>query len=337
MQWVIQPHWAGPAEEGSLAEERTQAKELANSLIANIKQVIVGKDQAVESCAIALMAGGHILIDDIPGVGKTVLAKALARSIGGSFHRVQFTPDLLPSDITGVSIFNQRTGDFEFHPGPIMTNVLLTDEINRATPRTQSALLECMEERQITVDGVTRPVPNPFLVIATRNPVEYQGIFPLPDSQLDRFLIRVTLGLPSPEDEVTIMESQQSHHPLEDLEPIMGPEDIRSLQGVVRQVHVSPEVKQYIVELVGATRSQASLSLGASPRGSLGLYRAGQALAILRDRPFVLPDDIKTLAVPILAHRVVASASARTQGLTTDRIIQGTMELVRVPGSPARM
>ena len=319
-----------------MTEAHAHAKVLTDSLVANINRVIVGKNHTVEPCVAALMAGGHILIDDIPGVGKTVLAKAIARSIGGSFRRVQFTPDLLPSDITGVSIFNQGTGEFDFHPGPAMANVLLSDEINRATPRTQSALLECMEEHQITVDGVTHPVPEPFLVMATRNPVEYQGIFPLPESQMDRFLVRVTLGLPSPAEEVTIIENQHLRHPLEELEPVMGPDDILRLQSTVRQVHVSPEVKRYIVDVVSATRSHPSLSVGSSPRGSLGLYRAGQAWAFLRDRTFVLPDDIKALANSVLSHRVVASPAARAQGTTPEEVIKGIVALVPVPGGAAQ-
>ncbi len=269
---------------------------LCDRIIENISRVIVGKDQAIELLLVGLMAEGHVLLEDVPGVAKTLLAKSLARSIGGSFNRVQFTPDLLPSDITGFNVYDQKTGRFSFHPGPVITNVLLADEINRTIPRTQSSLLECMEERQVTVDGKTHPLPAPFLVMATQNPIELEGTFPLPEAQLDRFILKTQLGYPDKKEEVRILERFQETDPFPLLEPVATPEDITGLQKARRDVRVSQPIREYITDIVRATRDDAAIQFGASPRASLGLMRAAQALAALRGRPYVLPDDIKYLA-----------------------------------------
>ncbi|HEX2173448.1 MAG TPA: MoxR family ATPase, partial [Dehalococcoidia bacterium] len=287
------------------------AQVVGQRIIDNISKVIVGKRPEIELAVIALLGQGHLLIEDVPGVGKTNLAKSLAISIGCEFKRVQFTPDLLPSDITGVSVFNQGTSRFEFRPGPIFAQVVLADEVNRATPKTQSALLECMEERQATIDGTTHQMPEPFLVMATQNPIEYEGTFPLPEAQLDRFLLRMSVGYPTLEGEIQILEQQQFQHPIDGLQQVATAGEIIAAQNAVRHVYVDPRVKAYIVQVVAATRAHADVYLGASPRGSLALLRAGQARALLDGREFVTPDDIKLLAVPTLAHRVILSPSAR--------------------------
>ncbi|MBI4201053.1 MAG: MoxR family ATPase [Chloroflexi bacterium] len=279
------------------------------------------------------MSQGHILIEDVPGVGKTMLAKSLARSTGCSFSRIQFTPDLLPSDVTGVSIFNQKTSEFEFRSGPIIAQVVLSDEINRATPKTQSALLEAMEEHQVTVEGVTHLLPRPFIVIATQNPIEYEGTFALPEAQLDRFLLRIRLGYPSSDQEISILESQQLSHPFEKLEPVATPDEITFLQEETRKVYVDPLVKQYIVALVEATRQHRDVALGASPRASLALQRSAQALTMLRGREYVLPDDVKELAEPVMAHRLVLTGAARLQGMDSRRVMHMVTEEVAVPGA----
>jgi len=310
-----------------------RAREHAGRILDNVKKVIVGKDEVVELAVTALLSQGHLLIEDVPGVGKTTLAKSLARSLGCDFRRLQFTPDLLPSDITGVSVYNQKTGDFEFRPGPVMAQVVLADEINRASPKTQSALLECMEERQITVDGATRPMPRPFLVIATQNSIEYEGTFPLPEAQLDRFLLHISLGYPGPDDEKTILEAQQFRHPLESLGQVATAEELLELQEAVKSVLVSPAIREYIVNIVLATRRHPSVYLGASPRGSLALFRTGQARALLRGRDFVLPDDIKALAEPTLAHRLILEPAARMQGVTARQVIQEVLASLPVPGA----
>ncbi len=313
----------------------SQIRTFAERVIQNVERVIVGKRSVVELAVVGLLSQGHLLIEDVPGVGKTMLARSLARSLGCSFGRIQFTPDMLPSDITGVSIFNQATREFEFRPGPVMSQILLTDEINRATPKTQAALLEVMEEHQVTVDGVTHPLPLPFMVLATQNPVEYEGTFPLPEAQLDRFLLRIRLGYPDLESEITVLERQQFRHPVEDLQPVATAEEVRQAQEAVKSVYVSKAVKQYIVELVERTRRHPDVYLGASPRGSLTLYRAGQALAAMRGRDFVLPDDIKALALPALAHRVIVSPRARLREMTAENIVQGILEELPVPpGDP---
>ncbi|MBN1956301.1 MAG: MoxR family ATPase [Anaerolineae bacterium] len=310
----------------------SQVQAFAQLLIENIEQVIVGKRESVELVVIALLSRGHLLIEDVPGVGKTVLARSLARSLGCSFSRIQFTPDMLPSDVTGVSIFNQVSREFEFRPGPVVAQVVLADEINRATPKTQAALLEAMEERQITVDGVTHPLPQPFLVLATQNPIEYEGTFPLPEAQLDRFLLRVGLGYPAREDEVEILDRQQFRHPIEELGPVAAVEDLVAAQEAVKSVHVSVAVKQYAVEMTRRTRQHPEVYLGASPRGSLALYRAGQARAAMAGRQFVLPDDVKALTLPALAHRVIPGPAARLRDVSARDIVQEIVEKLAVPG-----
>jgi len=319
----------GLSHKGLAVEE---ARAVAERLIENVQRVIVGKRREVELVVMALMCQGHVLIEDVPGVGKTMLARSIARSTGCAFRRIQFTPDLLPSDVTGVSVYNQKTGDFEYRPGPIMAQIVLADEINRATPKTQSALLEAMEERQVTVDGVTRPVPLPFMVLATQNPIEYEGTFPLPEAQLDRFLMRVHLGYPSASDEVVIMDRQQYVHPVEELRQVSEAQEILGLQEATKQIYVDPLVKQYIANVVEATRRHESVYLGASPRGSLALYRGSKARALLDDRDFVLPDDVKALAYPALGHRLIVSPAARAKGVITEELVNECLERVPVPG-----
>ena len=306
---------------------------LSQQVVANVERVIVGKRDVVELTLIALLCRGHTLIEDVPGVGKTVLAKSFARSIGCSFRRIQFTPDLLPSDITGVSIYNQKTQEFDFRPGPIVGQVVLADEINRATPKTQSALLEAMEEGQMTVEGRTFPLPVPFMVLATQNPIEYEGTFPLPEAQLDRFIMSVRLGYPSVRDEIAILESQQLQHPLSSLEPVIDVDQLIELQEQVRRIYVDPLVKQYIVDVTTATRSHADVYLGASPRGSLALFKTGQARAAIQGRDFVIPDDIKALAEVTLAHRLIINPAARIRNIGPRDIIKEVLNSQPVPGS----
>lgn len=312
------------------------SRQVAKSVLSNMEKVIVGKHQEMELALMSLLCQGHVLIEDIPGVGKTMLAKSLARSVGCTFKRIQFTPDILPSDVTGVSIYNQKSGDFEFRSGPIMAQVVLADEINRATPKTQSALLECMEERQVTVDGSTYPMPRPFIVLATQNPIEYEGTFPLPEAQLDRFLVRISLGYPSKSDEITIIERQQQSHPLESLGQVATTEDVLRLQETVKSVYVDPMIKEYIVSIVEATRKHPQVYLGASPRGSLALYHASQALAFLRDRDFVIPDDVKALAEATLAHRIILNPAASVKDVSGRTVVAEVMDTIPVPGSRAR-
>jgi MoxR-like ATPase len=311
-------------------------KIIAERILANVEKVIIGKTSEVRLAVICLLCQGHLLIEDVPGVGKTTLARSLAKSAGCSFKRIQFTPDILPSDVTGVSVFNQRSSDFEFRPGPISAQIVLADEINRATPKTQSALLEAMEERQITVDGITRPLPQPFMVMATQNPIEYEGTFPLPEAQLDRFLMRVHLGYPSMTDEVLMMDSQQVVHPIESLEQVTDDREIVSIQQSIKEIYVDPLIKQYIVGLVDMTRQHEAVYLGASPRGSLALYRTSQARALLDGRDFVIPDDVKELAYTTLGHRVIVSPSARVKSISASDIILGCLERMPVPGTRAR-
>jgi len=317
--------------EVSVASVNVQS--LAQRLQANVEKVIVGKTAEVEMTLIGLLCQGHLLIEDVPGVGKTTLAKALARSLGTSFNRLQFTPDMLPSDVTGVSIFNQQTRAFEFRPGPIMAQVVLADEINRATPKTQAALLEAMEEKQVTVDGVTHKLPQPFMVLATQNPIEYEGTFPLPEAQLDRFLLRLSLGYPSTSDEIAIMDRQQFAHPVESLEQVVQVEELLAAQIAVRSVYVAPPVKAYIVEITAQTRRHADVYLGASPRGSLALFRTAQARAAIQGRDYVLPDDVKALADPALSHRIIIGPAARIRNVDSRAIVKDVLNAVPVPGA----
>jgi len=309
--------------------------DLCRSISENVSRVIVGKSATIELLVAALLAEGHVLIEDMPGLGKTLIAKTLARSIGATFKRVQFTPDLLPADVTGFNVYNQQTGQFTFQPGPVLTHVLLADEINRTIPRTQSSLLESMEERQVTVDGQTYPLPRPFFVLATQNPIELEGTFPLPEAQLDRFLLRVRIGYPAAQEEVAILERLQERDPLNELHPVAAPEAVTALQEARRKIHVSAAVREYITTMVRATRENPALRLGASPRGSLALMRAGQALAALRGRDYVLPDDVKALAVPVLAHRLILREEDRLRGATQARIAEEIAAAVPVP-APGR-
>ena len=306
---------------------------IAERIIDSVERVIVGKHNEVEMALIALLCNGHLLIEDVPGVGKTMLARSIARSLGGSFKRIQFTPDLLPSDVIGVSIYSQKAGDFEFRPGPIFAQIVLADEINRASPKTQSALLECMEEGQITVDGVTHKMARPFLVMATQNPIDFEGTFPLPELQLDRFLMRVSLGYPSASDEVTVIERQQHVHPIEELSQVVEVRELIELQTAARGIYVDTLIKQYVVSLVGATRQHSAVRLGSSPRGSLALFRASQGRALLDDRDYVLPDDVKALAEPTLAHRLILNPSALARGIDSRKVVAEVVGSTPVPGA----
>jgi MoxR-like ATPase len=307
-------------------------KSFTERVIGNIEKVIIGKRASLELAVAGLLCQGHILIEDVPGVGKTMLARSLARSLGCTFNRIQFTPDMLPSDVTGVSIFNQVTREFEFRPGPILSQVVLADEINRATPKTQASLLEAMEERQVTVDGVTHILPRPFIVLATQNPIEYEGTFPLPEAQVDRFLIRLKLGYPSSEDEIRVLERQQYRHPIEDVQQIVSVDELTTAQEAVKDIFVSQPLKRYIVDIIQQTRQHVEVYLGASPRGSLALFRMAQAKAAISGRDYVLPDDIKALVVPTLAHRVILGPGARLRDLTTTQIVEEIVGGVAVPG-----
>ena len=304
----------------------TKIQETGDKVLSNVERVIVGKHHEVRLALVALMCRGHLLIEDVPGTGKTVLAKAIARSLGCTFRRIQFTPDLLPSDVSGLSIYNQKTQEFEFRPGPIMSQVVLADEINRATPKTQSALLECMEERQATIDGTTYQMPDPFLVIATQNPIEYEGTFALPEAQLDRFMLRLRLGYPQPIEEIVILDEQKVTHPLDELTEVCSVEELRAMQDAIREVYVDSTVSDYIVRLVNGTRSHPDIYLGASPRGSIALYRAGQALAGLSGRDYVIPDDIKALAEPALAHRLIIKTSSTIHDVEASQVIRELLE-----------
>jgi MoxR-like ATPase len=320
----------------------TKMQESGDRVVANVERVIVGKHHEVQLALVALLCRGHLLIEDVPGTGKTVLAKAIARSLGSSFRRIQFTPDLLPSDVTGLSIYNQKTQEFEFRPGPIMSQVVLADEINRATPKTQSALLECMEERQATIDGISHQMPDPFLVIATQNPIEYEGTFALPEAQLDRFMLRLRMGYPTPTEEIVILDEQKRIHPLDDLEEVCPVDELREMQAAVREIYVDASVAEYIVRLVNATRTHPDIYLGASPRGSIALYRAGQARAALLGRDYVIPDDVKTLAGPALAHRLIIKTSSSIREVDAETVVRELLDAVPVdaparPGGPRRI
>jgi MoxR-like ATPase len=310
----------------------TKIQESGERVVGNVERVIVGKHHEVRLALVALLCRGHLLIEDVPGTGKTMLAKAIARSLGCTFRRIQFTPDLLPTDVTGLSIFNQKTQEFEFRPGPIMAQVVLADEINRATPKTQSSLLECMEERQSTIDGTTYMMPDPFLVIATQNPIEYEGTFALPEAQLDRFLLRIRLGYPQPIEEIVILDEQKRAHPLDEIEVVLAVEELRDLQTAVREIYVDSTVSDYIVRLVNGTRNHPDVYLGASPRGSLALYRAGQAMAALLGRDYVIPDDIKALAEPALAHRLIIKTSSTIHDVQPGQVIRELLDTTPVEG-----
>ena len=311
-------------------------KEIAERIASSVGQVILGKTNEVRLTILGMFCRGHILLEDIPGVGKTMMAKSLARAVGCSFNRIQFTPDMLPSDITGVSIFNPKTREFEFRPGPIMAQIVLADEINRATPKTQSALLEAMEEGQMTVDGVTYRLSNPFLIMATQNPIEYEGTFPLPEAQLDRFLIRIQMGYPQPQDELNILASQQYQHPIQNLQQVVTLKELLATQQLIKDVYVAKEVQQYIINLITASRRHGDVYLGSSPRGSLALFRTAQARAAMSGRDFVIPDDVKALAEVTLAHRIIVGPAARLKNITSRAIVQDILQSTPVPGSSVR-
>ncbi len=316
--------------------EATLLSSKALNVIETVETAIVGKRQTIQSAFAILLTNGHLLIEDIPGVGKTTLAKALAKTIGCDFKRVQFTPDMLPSDITGTSIFNQKAGEFEFRPGPVFANIVLADEINRSTPKTQAALLECMEERQVTVDGITYHLPSPFFVIATQNNIEMSGTYPLPEAQLDRFAARLSIGYPGRSDEMKILENQMHSRPVDSIKPVMSADEVVQLQRAVRDIHIDSSLRQYILEIVTATRSHTAIALGASPRGSLALLYASQALAAVTGRDYVTPDDIKAMAVPVLAHRMIVRPEQRIKGVTAQSILTELLQRTPVPVGVAR-
>ncbi|MBU2603135.1 MAG: MoxR family ATPase [Actinobacteria bacterium] len=322
---------ASPRSSGLSAREVEEAGRLGAALVANVGTVIRGKHDVARACVMALLAGGHVILEDFPGVGKTMLAKALAQSVDCRFSRIQFTPDLLPSDVTGVNIFNQKTGEFEFRPGPIFANVVLADEINRASPKTQSALLECMQERQATIDSVTHPIAPPFMVIATQNPIEYEGTFPLPEAQLDRFMIRLSVGYPSPSEEAAMLLDQTSGDPLAELRPVIDAARLLDLVEVTRRVHSAPAIRAYVVALAEASRTDSDLYLGASPRAGIALLRAAQASALLDGRDYVTPQDVKSLATRVLSHRIILSPDGRAHGRSTADVVRRLLESVPVP------
>jgi len=304
---------------------------VAEAVMSNVGRAIVNKEDDVRFCLVTLLCEGHLLIEDVPGVGKTMLAKSLARSLDCSFRRIQFTPDLLPSDVTGVRAFNQKVSDFEFRPGPVFAQILLADEINRASPKTQAALLEAMEERQVTIDGDTHELPKPFMVMATQNPVEYSGTFPLPEAQLDRFLMKVRLGYLSEKEEANLLGQHKVESPMLELQPVVSPYELKSAQSAVREVFVKPELREYIARLVGRTRGNPEVALGASTLGTLNLFHASQALAAVKGRSFVIPDDIKALAEPVLAHRIILRPNAEMQGQSAGKLVAGLLEREHVP------
>ncbi len=308
-------------------------QDVSQRIVQSVSQVIIGKRNEIRLTVLGLLTQGHILIEDIPGVGKTMLAKALARSIGCTFSRIQFTPDMLPSDVTGVSLFNQKTREFEFRAGPIMAQIVLADEINRATPKTQAALLEAMEEHQITVDGVTYPLESPFLIMATQNPIEYEGTFPLPEAQLDRFMLRIQLGYPNPAEELTVLSAQQYQHPINNLSQVVSAQQLMAAQQAVREIYAADEIKRYIIDLVNASRQHPDVYLGSSPRGSLALFRTAQARAAMAGRDYVIPDDVKALAESTLAHRVIVGPAARIKDISPRTIIQDILVNTPVPGA----
>ncbi len=320
----------------NMAPQINLAQNVAERIAQSVGQVIIGKRNEVRLAVLGLLCKGHILIEDIPGVGKTMLAKALARVIGCTFSRIQFTPDMLPSDVTGVSLFNQKSREFEFRAGPIMAQIVLADEINRATPKTQAALLEAMEEHQVTVDGVTHQMDNPFMILATQNPIEYEGTFPLPEAQLDRFMIRLQLGYPSPAEELTVLSAQQYEHPIANLQQVVSLQELIAAQQAIREIYVADEVKRYIIDLVNATRQHPDVYLGSSPRGSLALFRTSQARAAMAGRDYVIPDDVKALAEVTLAHRVIVGPAARIKDISSRTVVQDVLAATSVPGASAR-
>lgn len=311
----------------------TDVQGIANKLVDNIEKVIVGKRSAVQLTVLGLLCQGHMLIEDVPGVGKTVLARSVAKSVGCRFQRIQFTPDMLPTDVTGVSVFNQKTREFEFRPGPIHAQIVLADEINRATPKTQSALLEAMEERQVTVDGKTYPLTPPFMVLATQNPIEYEGTFPLPEAQLDRFMLRIQLGYPEKAEEIEILDRQQFVHPIENLEQVVGVEELIAAQLAIKEIYLDTLIKEYVVEIVRHTRMHPDVYLGSSSRGALSIYRLCQARAALFGRDYVLPDDVKALAESALSHRIIVGPAARIKDVEPSSIVQDILDNLPVPGA----
>ncbi len=315
----------------------TVVQEIAARIVENVERVIVGKREAVQLTMLGLLCQGHMLIEDVPGVGKTVLAKALSKSVGCTFQRIQFTPDMLPSDVTGVSIFSQKTREFEFRSGPIFAQIVLVDEINRATPKTQSALLEAMEERQVTVDGKTYPLERPFMVLATQNPIEYEGTFPLPEAQLDRFMLRIKLGYPERHHEITILDRQQFVHPVDEIEQVVSVEELLDAQQAVKEVYIDDKVKEYIVDIVRQTREHPEVYLGSSSRGALAIYRLGQARAAMQGRDYVLPDDVKALVEAALGHRIIVGPAARIKDIEPASIVHEILERAPVPGAQVRV
>jgi MoxR-like ATPase len=313
-------------------EEMHEVARRASDIAANIASVILGKEEVIQACVVALLAGGHLIIEDYPGVGKTLLAKALARSVNCRFARIQFTPDLLPSDVTGVSVFNQKTAGFEFRPGPIFANIVLADEINRSSPKTQASLLECMEERQATIDNVTHGIVAPFMVIATQNPIEYEGTYPLPEAQLDRFMMRVSIGYPAAAAEDAILQAQTSGDPFAELAPVLGDGEVLAMQAALNRVQVAAAIRRYVVDILAATRSSRDVYLGASPRAGIALVRAAKALAVLRGRDFVVPQDVKDLAGRVLSHRIILAPDAKVHGQSEEAAIAGLLKTVPVPG-----
>lgn len=309
------------------------AQTTANRLVENVSRVIIGKQNEIKLIVLGFLCKGHILLEDVPGVGKTVMAKSIAASVGARFRRIQFTPDMLPSDVTGVSIFNQQTQEFEFRAGPIFSQIVLTDEINRATPKTQAALLEAMEEGQVTVDGQTYPLGEPFLVVATQNPIEYEGTFALPEAQLDRFIMRVHLGYPTPSEEITMLERQQHRHPVEEVQQVVSTEDLVKAQKSIREIYSNHDIKQYIISLVTATRNHPDVYLGASPRGAIALFRTSQAYAALEGREYIVPDDVKAMAEPTLSHRIIVGPSARIKEISPRSIVKQIINTTPVPGA----
>ena len=325
-----------PSQTSQVRQAADTVKEITERIANSVGQVILGKNNEIRLTILGMLCRGHILLEDIPGVGKTMMAKSLARAVGCTFNRIQFTPDMLPSDITGVSIFNPKTREFEFRPGPIMAQIVLADEINRATPKTQSALLEAMEEGQMTVDGVTYRLSNPFLIMATQNPIEYEGTFPLPEAQLDRFLIRIQMGYPQPQDELNILASQQYQHPIQNLQQVVTLKELLAVQQLIKDVYVAKEVQQYIINLITASRRHSDVYLGSSPRGSLALFRTAQARAAMSGRDFAIPDDVKALAEVTLAHRIIVGPAARLKNITSRAIVQDILQSTPVPGSSVR-